>query len=231
MKILTIITLAVFILIGCSPSSSTFFVNPNYHKKDFSDKNIVIFPLANDAVKITNSDDVLDDFPDDTREPEKIISTKLYDVMISEAKGFMRGINFKEFEFPKELSFLQRDTSKYFSIEKRIPDDGPNYRFYAPNKEYLLSLNFTPDIILVLNRVSFTRTSTKYPTGGSMDNLKAYVEYIYYDYAQKEIVKCGSSDAEISFGITMNTDTWINIFKKITAQIIPDFTFLPGKIE
>lgn len=227
-------------LIGCGNSS--VLVNPSYHGKDLSNKTLLIMPIADYIVNVQNKDDVSDDFEEDKREPELIVKELVAKVINNNAQKFLSGINLLKADFDTNMFLSQRDTSVYFSVYKKIGEDSTLYRFFVPRNEALKSKGVSPDIVVVINKLSFGRNITSggsyyvpghtvttpggtfttpghFATNASTEFLGANLEFIIYDYLENDVIVYGKTSVKTDVFFAMTKSTWTSTFDKIASEL------------
>ncbi|MGE5797316.1 MAG: hypothetical protein ACM339_02990 [Ignavibacteria bacterium] len=248
MKILStlIISASFFIVTGCGGSS--IIVNEKYKDQDYSNRSILIMPFPEEVVTVHNKDDVYDDFEEDRREPEAVIKDFLFKSINENAGISLKGIKIYEKEVDSNLPIFRKDTLKYFSISKRIGEDSILYKFYVPIREVLNSSSEKPEIVLVINKLTFGRnyqqnapmyvpgntvttpggsftTPGHFTGGGSSEFLGASVEFIIYDYNEGDVITAGKADVQVNFMFAMTRSTWSACFEDIADGIFKDSPF------
>lgn len=230
MKIAISAILAAFLFAGCG-GSSNFTLNQNYENVDFSGKVLLIAPIANDAVKVLNKDDVADDFPQDKREPEVILSNMVYKSATEYADRYLMSVKIYKEALDSSIFLSQYDKSKYFRLSEPLDNHELLPYYYVPKKEVLNSSNIKPDMILVINRLKFGRGAHTFvnaanPGGGSSSPaLIAEYDYILYDYNKNEVVAVGGSKADSPFLFAMTRSNWDGIIKQITPEFFMEMPF------
>jgi len=236
---------ASLLFIGCS--GTTAVMNRDLQDKDFSNKKILIIPFPEDIIDIDNKDDVLDDFEDDKREPEVVIRDRLYKALKRNSGIYLSGIKLYPGKTDSISSLTMMDTANCFIVDKGLSTDSILYKFYIPKKEVFNS-NKRPDVVLVLNRIYFSRnfnnsvmmytpgTTVNTPggsftTGGHMTGggtsefLGANVEFIVYDYDNDEFISYGNAVIESHFMFAMTKSTWEDAFYQIAREIFKKTPF------
>lgn len=203
-------------LIGCG--STTVITNPKYENKDLSAKNIFVMPFSEDIINVLNKDDVADDFENDKREPEVVLRDKMYKSIINNLENYLTGIKLYK-RHADTLKYLsQKDSTNYFLLEKRIDKDSL-CKCSVPKKEVLVKYDIKPDFVLVLNKISFSRNVERDMTGYSIESLNAIVNFIIYDYGNREILTYGNFNISKYFIYTLTKSTWENVFYNIAKEI------------
>lgn len=246
MKVYVISAFAAILFIGCS--ASTTLINPKYKNKSYSKKQILVMPFSNDVISVMNKDDVADDFEEDKRDPETVIKDKVVEGLTENIDRYVWGIDLYRREIDPYLYQSQLDSTKYFMLQKRLGGKNILYKFYVPKKEVLESYNIKPDVILVINNITFARNQTigvplyvpgntvstpggSFTTAGHMSGggktefLGAAADFIIYDYNEDDFINCGSAVVQSNFVFAMTTSTWEDAFFQITTEIFKDTPF------
>ncbi|MGE5430327.1 MAG: hypothetical protein ACM3QX_04585 [Syntrophomonadaceae bacterium] len=230
MRIATAAVLTAFLFAGCG-GSSNFTLNQNYENKDFSDKVLLIAPIANDAVKVVIKEDVIRDFPKDKREPEAIIKDMVYNSITKYAGEHLTGVKIYKAALDSSLFLSQYDKSRYFRLSEPLDNHELLPFNYVPRKEVLNSSNIKPNLILVINRLQFGRAIHTFSTGANpvqsfiTSGLTGEYEFILFDYDKNEIVAVGGSTADFSSTYTMARTKWDGIIMEIVPEIFSNMTF------
>lgn len=224
----------VMFLTGCSGSIQ--FVNKQY-KYDPDSACISLLPLTNDALTISNRKDIPDDFKNDNRQDEKIITDTSYKYLYKIIVDSINKIENIEISSSACINWTQ-DSARFFSYEKRIGKDSTLISFKIIKKEYLDSLSSKANILIIINKLAITRTAGSVGSpmflggmggmgggmwvggGGKMPKLTANVQFIIWDYKKNEPISCGEFTAEEGIFIAATAVTWRALFRYIGNHLV-----------
>jgi hypothetical protein len=239
--ILRIIGVAV-LLWGCA-GPGTIVQNKQYDTKNLTEKRMLILPFTDNMMSIQK--DAYEDFEDDTE--SDTVELKLGDIESAYKLYFhkilmsVRDVKLLNTESVKIPFTNQKDTASFFMITKKIGVDSARYKFYIPKRNALTEKNIETDIVVIINKLTFSKgsygsagsyspgyayttpggtfsTPGHWSSGGSITNLVASFDFIIYDYDQKVAVTYGTS--KISSALDdMNIGTNKDCFEKIAIEI------------
>ena len=126
--------------------------------------------------------------------------------------------------------------------------DTIQYQFFVPKESYLFSQGIEPDIVVVINKLFFSRepeefiqeipyaTAGSNPAGGAnmyhykytTDYLVGDVLFVIWDYKKNDVITYGHFYDETLPFINMTKSTWHKSFENIADRI---FLFSPFKWE
>ncbi len=238
MKYINICLISFVMISGCS--SSRILNNPNYDGQDFSNKTLLILPINENDVIISNPDDVMDDFEDDDRDPETILTEKVNKSIYRNSIAYLKGIKIFDNSRVQELDSVKLSSNNCTTITKTINKD--SIRYSVPKQEVLNSMGIKIDYVLIIDKIDFGRNgnmgatifvpgvvvptpSGSIQTGGTFagDGATEYLannfSFIIYDYNKQDIVICGKSGVNTRFVFSMSKSVWQNNIANIAGSI------------
>jgi len=235
-------------LFGCSGSMQ--FVNKQYNY-DPDSSCISLLPLTKDALIISNRKDVHDDFKNDSREAEAIITDTSYKYLYKVIVDSINTIENVEISSSACSNWTQ-NAARFFSYHKKIGKDSTLISFNVMRREHLDTLSTKANILIFINKLAITRNAGSAGSpriymggglggglgggmwvgggGGKMSTFDANVQYIIWDYRKNEPISCGEFTSKAGIFIAATDDTWKALFKSIGNQLISTTPFR-GKIK
>lgn len=235
-----LIICAVFIVSKCS--SSSIYLNKDYKDKEFIGKTIMVMPFTEKSIYVQNKDDVQDDFEDDKRDANEVVSDSLYSMIVKKSKIWLENTTVLDVSKDSLKYFSQTDKKLFNSYIFKIGKDSIIQNFFLPKREVILNKNLNPDIIICINEGAFSRGLTSStPTyspgmtvstpGGSFttpgtfgssstETLGADIKFIVYDFSADKIISYGAENMGIPFLFGMSKSTWESVFRNITHIIL-----------
>jgi uncharacterized protein YehS (DUF1456 family) len=234
MKIGSLLFISFFLL---SCVGTKVVMNPNYSGKDLTNRELLIFPIINGVINVTNPKDVKDDFPEDEREVNLVIRDNFMKVLFERTQNDIQNISVSDFNLSNHDlgDFFNKDS--YSKVLKKIGDDNFPYEFYIPKKVFLKKLNCNPDIVYVINKITFKRFegsagtwsggigATATYSGGKSSSLYSEVKFIIWDYQQNNAIGYGEFEVGTSFVFAMTNDTWATQFNRIVKTMFKKTPF------
>ena len=238
MKYYLILIAFLVVFAGCSPSLITC---NNYDVSDAENRHVLILAPMDNSVYIQNASDVLDDFPNDKREPSVVIRSQICQMSDWVIRHAKKANGNDIFSSDSLIAISTLDMDNTFIREARIGEDTALTTFYLPTKEWLIKKGINPDIVALLNSVSYSRGATctsgagyympghtistpggSFSTGGMFvggggysNNLFADVKFILYDYKYDNWITCGKPIITTSIILALTKNGWEESFDKI----------------
>ena len=225
------------LFIGCA--SSLNVKNPKSDNADFSSKTMVLWPFVSRDLLIYNTDDVVDDFgKTDNRESHAIVRDSCFSVMQEEIVKNEKSI--KVCKISTTAPLISLNPNACFTIICMVGKDSMLLPFSIPKRD---SIQFKPDVILILNKISFSRFSGSAGSpgifvttgmagssfmpgmGGSPPSLNSTFNYLLWSYTDSEAICYGQTTAETGFLFAMTHKTWITHFKNIAHSLFSKTPF------
>jgi hypothetical protein len=210
---------------GCAPSLT--YINPKYGHADFKSNKMVICPLNSQELKIENADDVVDDFgKTDKRKPNDVVRDSCFYVMQEDIIKNEKSIKVEKIS--NTIPIISLSQNAFFTITRKVGNDSIPLSFAIPQRD---SIQLHPDIILILNSISFSRSSgsagsaTPGMGGGSLPSLNSTFNYLLWSYADSEAISYGQTHAETPFLFGMTHATWITHFVDISHVVFSKTPF------
>ena len=230
MKKYILASIIALVFNSCSPSSNTVFNNNKYTDASFEGRNILFFPILDNSVIVTNKDDVLDDYGKDERKVEDIINDNFYKVLVEESKKYLDNVFVKEIDSNNFSYAKTKIDSNLFTFSKKIGPDSIKYSFRLPTKKILVSLNLEPDIVVIVDKITFGRTIAEirnlepesqnpYIRSTKDEYLGADVEFIIWDYKNDNEITYGVTHIGQHYVLNMTIHTWNALYRDIAKKI------------
>jgi hypothetical protein len=231
-------------LAGCSPSLITSNDNA---MTDMENRHVLILAPMDNSVFVKNADDVQDDFSKDKREPGVVIRSQICRTIFSMMHAANETQKSNIFSSDSLIGISTYDLNNTFIQEVRIGKDTALTTFYLPTKEWLIKNGKKPDIVAIINSVSYSRGQEFIPSwghytpgqtisvpggtiktpgmfvgggGGNSDKLFAEIKFILYDYRNNNWITCGKpvvSKNITIFGLTKGG--WEDTFEDIVKTM------------
>ena len=154
MKYYLILIAFLVVFAGCSPSLITC---NNYDVSDAENRHVLILAPMDNSVYIQNASDVLDDFPNDKREPSVVIRSQICQMIDWVIRHAKKANGNDIFSSDSLIAISTLDMDNTFIREARIGEDTALTTFYLPTKEWIIKKGINPDIVALLNSVSYSR--------------------------------------------------------------------------
>jgi len=215
------------IVISCSQTS--VYLNPEYVNKDYSERELLIFPVTDDGIVVENPKDVTDDFPFDNREAAMVIRDLFMTVLLTEFPNKVSNVTIVDSIFDYSTLRLQNDPESYFQEGRTVEEEGKIYSFSIPKENYLKELGFNADLVYVINSIYFSRSdkSGVWSVGGSSGtvftpdrpSLIAVVKFIIWDYELDKEVGYGIFQTDTGFMWKLEAENWFSHFNWIATDM------------
>jgi hypothetical protein len=251
MRIVFIFIFFTVLVVSCSTKT---LLNEKYADIQTIPKELIIYPILYDSLKILNWDDVVDDFEVDSANSKAFIYDTLIKSILINSKSCTRNITIMDGKKLFDWETMMKDTNNYQRINQII-DEQYKTTFLVPNKE-LLTEEHLNSYALIINRLTIGRNIDRLPgnlsympgetistPGGtfqtpghwgstwSQENLGANTEFILWDYEKNDFVKCGLVITKEEFPFGMSTSTWVKLFKTIPLELYDDTNFVISSVD
>jgi hypothetical protein len=234
MRKMIILTL---IFLSCTVPLATFFINPEYNKVNYSDKQLGIYPISTEIMFLENVDDFRKQFmkKDDAENEVKMardsFSHYFVDVAMNNEKKITIDTSLFEMELPDKREMI---------VSYPLGETGAFWDFKIPNlnRRERNGIQF----MLILGKVEFSKKIKEHKTpllnqevainrdeNGNLSisntriwytsNFKIMATFIVWDFDAGKPVCYGMVDEEYPIFISMNKENWINMFKRISTMV------------
>jgi hypothetical protein len=213
---------------------------------------MVIFPIIYDSLKVSNWDDVVDDFEVDSANYKSLVYDTLSTLLPHNSKSCTRNLIIKDGTELLNWNNLKRNPNNYFKFSQRV-NEKYVADFQIPKKEFFDSSAVDNSYALIIKKIVIGRNIERHMSSGmmyvpgpvistpggtfqgpgsfssssgwSMENLGAITEFIIWDYEKNDFVKCGQIISKEEFPFGMTTGTWLSLFRAIPEDLFKKTPF------